>query len=114
VSQSVAPPADTGPRHSHGWPEKRRAIAVAALDLFVREGFARANVAEIAAAADVSKRTLYKHYGDKEQLFVTVVADALASIRERYAAAAEEHLSDVTDIEASLLAFGQAWAAFVR
>lgn len=105
----VAPP-EAGWRHSHGWPEKRQAIAAAALEVFLRDGFARANVTDIATAAGVSKRTLYKHYGDKRELFVAVVADALASIRRRFAEAADRHLGDATDLEVGLVAFGREWA----
>lgn len=63
--------AGPGPRY----PAKRAAIARAALDLFVRDGYERTSVDAIAAAAGVSKRTVYSHYADKERLFMAVVQD---------------------------------------
>jgi AcrR family transcriptional regulator len=108
---SETSPGDGGQRHEHGWPEKRQAIAGAATTVFVRDGYARATVADIAALASVSKRTLYKHYGDKEQLFVAVVSETIALLRDRFAAAVTRHLSDVTDIDASLISFGCEWVS---
>lgn len=96
-------------QHLHGWPEKRRAIAEAAIAAFTRDGFPRANVTAIAAEAGVSKRTLYKHYGDKEKLFGAVVADRVSALQQRFAEASELHLADATDIRAALTAFGREW-----
>jgi AcrR family transcriptional regulator len=99
----------SGHRHEHGWPEKRQAILRAARLVFTRNGFARANVADVAAEAGVSKRTLYKHYGNKESLFVAVVEDTLAALNEQFREASDRHLDNVTDIEAGLVAFGREW-----
>ncbi|MFP5019734.1 TetR/AcrR family transcriptional regulator C-terminal domain-containing protein [Pseudonocardia phyllosphaerae] len=96
-------------RHIHGWPEKRRAIATAAIGAFARDGFARANVTAIAAEAGVSKRTLYKHYGDKEQLFRAVVEDVVTSLQQRFTQTSDLHLRHSKDIRAGLIAFGLAW-----
>jgi len=52
---------------------KREDIQRAALDLFSRDGYERTSVDAIAAAAGVSKRTVYNHFGDKENLFLAVV-----------------------------------------
>jgi len=43
-------------------------IAAAALELFTRHGFAPVTMADIAAAAGVSQRTLYRYVTDKEEL----------------------------------------------
>jgi AcrR family transcriptional regulator len=45
------------------------------LEVFVREGYARASVDVIAQAAAVSKRTIYDYYGDKEGLFLSAVKE---------------------------------------
>ena len=42
--------------------------------VFCREGFAGANIDLIAAEAGVSRQTVYNHHGDKEKLFMAVVA----------------------------------------
>src|SRR5215472_5468716 len=54
---------------------KREAIARAALTLFSSDGYERTSVDAIAAEAGVSKRTVYSYYGDKENLFLSVVRD---------------------------------------
>jgi TetR/AcrR family transcriptional repressor of mexJK operon len=52
---------------------KQAAIADAATKLFLREGYRGTSMDEIAAAAGVSKQTVYKQFTDKEQLFCHVV-----------------------------------------
>lgn len=52
---------------------KRAAILEAAKRLFASEGFAGASMDQIAAAAGVSKLTVYSHFGDKEALFAAAV-----------------------------------------
>lgn len=54
---------------------KHEAIARSALTLFASDGYERTTVDAIAAEAGVSKRTVYSHYGDKENLFLSVVRD---------------------------------------
>lgn len=46
----------------------RAAIARAALDLFAARGFEAVTMAEVAAAADVGQRTLFRYVADKEEL----------------------------------------------
>ena len=53
--------------------EKGSAILDAARRLFTTQGFEGASMDQIAAAAGVSKLTVYSHYGDKETLFAEVV-----------------------------------------
>src|SRR5260370_7629304 len=54
--------------------EKKRAqIRTAAKALFLRSGFQGTSTDAIAAAAGVSKETLYRYYARKEDLFVDVV-----------------------------------------
>lgn len=54
--------------------EKKRAqIRTAAKELFLRSGFQGTSTDAIAAAAGVSKETLYRYYARKEDLFVDVV-----------------------------------------
>ncbi|MDP2151692.1 MAG: TetR/AcrR family transcriptional regulator [Parvibaculum sp.] len=60
--------------------KKRTAILKAALDNFLRNGFSRAGMAEIAREADVSTATLYKHFDSKETLFAAVVKRASQSV----------------------------------
>ena len=53
--------------------EKRAAILAAASQLILELGFERATVDRIAAAAGVSKLTVYSHFADKEGLFVALI-----------------------------------------
>lgn len=64
---------------------KREAIARAALTLFASDGYERTSVDAIAAEAGVSKRTVYSHYGDKENLFLSVVRDTYDAMLTRIA-----------------------------
>lgn len=53
--------------------EKKKArtaatIAGAALDLFAERGFASVTIADVAAAAGVGERTVYRYFPDKEEL----------------------------------------------
>lgn len=57
-------------------PDKRRAILDAAAPIFGEEGYERASIEAIAAAARVSKPTIYSYFGGKEQLFRESVADS--------------------------------------
>jgi AcrR family transcriptional regulator len=53
------------------WEEK---VLAAAFDVFAEKGFDGATMAEIAKAAEVSKRTLYERYTDKAGLFRGLLA----------------------------------------
>ncbi|PDT18748.1 TetR family transcriptional regulator [Rhizobium sp. J15] len=56
---------------------KRLSILEAAAEVFCNQGFAGASIDEIAAAACVSRQTIYNHYREKETLFVAVVEDVM-------------------------------------
>ena len=87
-----------------GWQRKHNAIAAAALVLFARDGYERTSVDAIAAEAGVSKRTVYSHYGDKENLFLVVLRETHDTMRERVSAIVDRNLRDVDDLRAALTA----------
>lgn len=58
---------------------KRQTILSAGRGLFLRNGYQGTSVDQIAASAEVSKQTVYKHFGDKQELLLTIVNDALDS-----------------------------------
>lgn len=78
---SATPPRGSGPqtaptKPAPGRPKdlaKHAAILDAAKQMFTRHGFDGVSMDEIAAAAGVSKLTVYSHFGDKEALFVEAV-----------------------------------------
>ncbi|AQZ61552.1 TetR family transcriptional regulator [[Actinomadura] parvosata subsp. kistnae] len=55
----------------------REAISTAAITLFLERGFDEVSVAEIAAAAGVSKPTLFKYFATKEDLVLHRITDHL-------------------------------------
>lgn len=64
-----------------------QAISAAAITLFLDRGFDRVSVADIAAAAEVSKPTLFKYFASKEELALHRIADhreeAATVVRQR-------------------------------
>lgn len=52
---------------------KHRAILDAASSIFLTHGYLGTNMDLIAAEAQTSKQTVYKHFGNKESLFVEIV-----------------------------------------
>jgi TetR/AcrR family transcriptional regulator, mexJK operon transcriptional repressor len=90
---------------------KGEAIAQAALRLFLRDGYERTSVDAIAAEAGVSKRTVYNRYGDKENLFLSVLRDTYSSMMVTFREITEKHLGHVTDVQRDLTAFALEVAA---
>ena len=64
---------------------KRASILLAGRENFLRNGFSRAAVADIAREADVSTATLYKHFSSKEELFAVVVREISADLGSEFA-----------------------------
>lgn len=61
--------------------KKRAAIIEGAIDVFISMGYELASMDKIAETAGVSKRTVYNHFGSKENLFQAIVDDFLAQRR---------------------------------
>lgn len=53
----------------------RQAISDAAIELFLRRGYDAVSVADVAAAAEVSKPTLFKYFRSKEELVLDRIDD---------------------------------------
>jgi AcrR family transcriptional regulator len=53
--------------------DKARAILAGALQVFTTQGYAAASMDRLAAAAGVSKPTLYSYFQDKEGLFIALI-----------------------------------------
>lgn len=77
---------------------KRAAILAAARELFVRDGVERTSMDAVAAAAGVSKRTVYDYYGDKRSLLLGVIVAAGEALLSSLRQAIARHLSDEADI----------------
>ncbi|MCG5212923.1 TetR/AcrR family transcriptional regulator [Streptosporangium sp. KLBMP 9127] len=87
----------------------RQAIVTAAREMFIREGF-DTGMDVIAAAAGVSKVTVYNHFGSKEELFTEVIGQAMG---EAHATMAEvrARLADTEDVREALLHTARALVA---
>lgn len=84
-------------------PEKRRQILDGAHEVFIARGFDTASMNDIAAAANVSKGTLYVYFEDKEHLFLALIERE----RENQKRAAYEALEDDPDPAHALATFGE-------
>lgn len=81
---SVSPPVGRRERKKAA---TRQAIADAALELFVRDGYDQVSIRDIAERADVSTTTLFAHFRGKEALVfdreADVEQDLVAAVRQR-------------------------------
>ena len=92
--ETAAKPRRRNRRIAGADPDKRRQILDGALAVFMARGFDAATMSDIAAAANVSKGTLYVYFEDKEHLFVALIERE----RESQKRAAFEALDDDPDI----------------
>lgn len=91
-----------------GSTQKRAAILSAARELFLADGFDRSSVDAVAARAEVSKRTVYDYFGDKQTLLRAVVDTVGQSMITTIRRTLDETLTEPTeaaDLEDSLITF---------
>ena len=81
---------------------RRQAILEAATEVFVRHGYLGATTDQVAAAASVSKQTVYKQFGDKQHLFAEVIGVTTTGVVDRLARVVASTLGDVRDVRAAL------------
>jgi AcrR family transcriptional regulator len=74
-------------------PDRRRQLLAAALPCFARRGFRGTTTAELAEAAGVTPPILYRHFESKQDLFATLLDDAV----RRVMAAWQARLDGETD-----------------
>src|SRR3982074_2051492 len=91
---------------------KRRAIMEAATTLFLRNGYLGTSMDDIAAAAAVSKQTVYKNFADKERLFGEIVLDITGNA-ERFVGVVAEALRETEDVEKDLRDLARRYLASV-
>jgi TetR/AcrR family transcriptional regulator, mexJK operon transcriptional repressor len=92
---------------------KHRLIMEAATAAFLRNGYLGTSVDEIAAAAGVSKQTVYKHFTDKERLFTEFALGTIDQVGEPFFAAIGT-LEDSDDLETDLRGLARQLVAIVR
>ena len=74
----------------------RRNILEIATDEFANKGYSGARVDDIAARTSTSKRMIYYYFGDKQRLFIAVLEQAYARIRQIEAALDLAHVEPET------------------
>ena len=80
---------------------KEKRIEIAAEEIFSKFGYEKATLDGIIALADVGKGTVYKYFGNKEQLFYKLVAVKNVPFVEALKAAVEKE----KDLQAKLIAY---------
>jgi len=84
---------------------RRERVVKAALDVFLRYGYTRTKMADIAEAAGLSRPTLYLSFSDKETVFRAVV-EMIVSAK---LAAIREGVARLRDVEAKLSLACEVW-----
>jgi TetR/AcrR family transcriptional regulator, mexJK operon transcriptional repressor len=92
---------------------KHRKIAKAATEVFIAKGYTSASVDEIAVQAGVAKQTIYKHFSNKERLFLAVSMAATDAITGELAAQLNASRAGTTDFATELAAFARTLARMV-
>lgn len=85
-------------------PAKRAQIVAGARAIFTELGYERASVDAIAVRAGVSKATIYNHFRDKQELFVSILGEETVESREQFHQLLE---TPSGDIEADLWRIGR-------
>ncbi|MEV7192719.1 TetR/AcrR family transcriptional regulator [Streptomyces sp. NPDC093510] len=91
-----------------GSTRKRAAILSAARELFLTDGFDRSSVDAVAARAEVSKRTVYDYFGDKQTLLQAVLDTVGQSLITTIRRTLDDTLTDLAedaDLEDALVTF---------
>ena len=96
--------------------ELRHHILLKAKDVFLELGFKRASMDAIAERADTTKRTLYAHFENKEQLFLALI-DVLGDLLRQKVKSPSDYADD--PVEAMVLFCGRfqrmlVWGPAVR
>lgn len=61
--------------------QRQQALLEKALDMFLKQGYTKTTLDDIATAMRMTKRTIYSAYGGKEGLFKAAVARAIEKVR---------------------------------
>ncbi len=89
---------EVAPRRQRDAKQTRQEILEVATREFADQGYAGARVDQIAAQTRTAKRMIYYYFGGKEQLYVAVLVQAYAAIRQAEQEIDVEHLDPVSAI----------------
>jgi TetR/AcrR family transcriptional regulator, mexJK operon transcriptional repressor len=88
------------------------AIREAAATLFLEKGYQGTSMDEIAAAAQVSKQTIYTHFANKEELFAGLVLGNADRV-DAFVSSMASTLEDASDLESGLRRLARMYIHFV-
>lgn len=94
-------------KHEDAIPKAQR-IRIAAEKIFSMYGYEKATIDQIIALADVGKGTVYKYFGNKENLFYHIVSERNVAFVEMLRKAVDAHY----DVKSKLLAYFTAMIDF--
>lgn len=77
------------------------AIREAAASLFLEKGYQATSMDEVAAAAQVSKQTIYTHFANKEELFADLVLGNAERVEE-FVSAMARTVADADDLDSGI------------
>jgi TetR/AcrR family transcriptional regulator, mexJK operon transcriptional repressor len=86
---------------------KRRQIRQAAVGEFLRKGYAGTSMDDVATAARVSKQTVYKHFGSKEELFAAIIEATVGEVMDEVFERARPSPDRHGDLARELLTMGR-------
>ena len=109
MSNSVAVAKAEGSRQPRGRALRER-ILEAARVTFLTEGF-EVSMDAVAASAGTTKATVYKHFGNKEALFIAVIRSELDRALDEPARLVASRLARSSDLRECLVSACRAWVA---
>jgi TetR/AcrR family transcriptional repressor of mexJK operon len=92
---------------------KRVQIQRAAVGPFLQHGYAGTGIDDIAAAARISKQTLYKHFANKEELFLSIIHDTVGEVLDELFHRIDARLEEVANLEEELLALASRYIKLI-
>ena len=78
-------------------------LIAAALDLFVKRGYAATKLDDVAASAGVSKGTLYLYFSSKEALFKAVIQQGILPVLDQGEEMLMQHQGDASSLLQAML-----------
>jgi TetR/AcrR family transcriptional repressor of mexJK operon len=92
---------------------KRAQIQRAAIGPFLQHGYAGTGIDDIAAAARISKQTLYKHFAGKEELFLSIIHDTVGQVLDALFHRIDTRLDSTADLDEELLALASRYIRLI-
>lgn len=113
MAPTPAPAAAESPCRVLGLRERKKqrtrdALVDAAHGLFLSQGYARTTIDEIAAAVDVSQRTFFRYFANKDEVALAVLADA----EDYFVECLRRRPADENPLQAMRAAITESWRSY--